>query len=338
MQAYIIKAGSKSLDDIRLEERDKPAPGPGEILVAMKACSLNYRDLRIPTGKYPGGSLSKDTVALSDGAGEVIETGAGVTRFKVGDRVAGTFFRNFTDSQSTAVPGPALGGDVDGVLAEYVVFNQADAVQLPANLSYQEGATLPCAAVTAWNALFVAGRPLKAGQRMLTLGTGGVSLFALQFAKAAGAEIFITSSSDSKLGRARQLGAHHLINYSAWPEWQDEVMRLSEGMGVHSVIDLGGMGTLERSMLSLAQGGKVAMIGVLSGREGQVNPFVMMFRSGNLHGIYVGSRSMFEDMNRAIEINDIHPVIDRVFGFDEALAAYRYMESQAHFGKVVISF
>lgn len=336
MKAFIIKAGSTSFDGLVQADLPTPSAGPGEILVEMRAASLNFRDLLVPLGKYFGGPVPADLIALSDGAGEVVATGKGVTRFKVGDRVSGTFFRNYVDGPPAAVDRPALGSPVDGVLAEYVVFNEQDAVKIPANLTFLEAATLPCAGVTAWHALMIAGRQIKPGDNVLVLGTGGVSLQALQFARAAGARVFVTSSDDNKLERARLLGASGLINYKTTPEWHTEVMKLTNGHGADCVIEVGGAGTLKSSMLSLAYAGKIAMIGVLSGFQGDTNPHTVMLKGGNMHGIFVGSRAMFEQMNRAIEASDIHPVIDRVFQFNQAVEAFSYMQSQAHFGKVVI--
>lgn len=337
MKAYIIKAGSTSFDGIVPAERPKPVAGPGEILVEMRAASINFRDLVIPLGKYFTGPVPTDLIPLSDGAGEVIAIGAGVTRFKVGDRVCGTFFRNYIDGPSAAVDRPSLGCPVDGVLAEYVVFNQRDAVLIPSNLSFIEAATLPCAGVTAWHALMAAGKPVRPGDTVLVLGTGGVSLQALQIARATGARVLVTSGSDEKLKRARMLGASGLINYKQHPEWSSEVMRLTGGRGVDCVVEVGGAGTLKQSMLSLAHAGKIGVIGVLSGFQGDTNPHAMMLKGGSLHGIFVGNRAMFEDMNRAIEVNDIHPVVDNVFTFSQVVEAFKYQLSQAHFGKVVLT-
>ncbi len=267
----------------------------------------------------------------------MFDVGSSVTRFKPGDRVAGTFFRNYIDGPPAPVERPALGVPLDGVLAEYVAFNQENAVHIPANLSFAEAATLPCAGVTAWNELMLSGRPLKAGDTVLVLGTGGVSLQALQFARAAGARVLVTSSSDEKLARAKLLGAAATINYKTTPSWHEEVMKVTHGLGADCVVEVGGAGTLKSSMLSLAYAGKIAMIGVLSGFDGDTNPHPVMLKGGSMHGVFVGSRAMFEQMNRAIEVNDIHPVIDQVFNFTDTVQAFNYMQSQAHFGKVVIS-
>jgi len=337
MKAFLIKAGSTSFDGLVQCELPQPVAGPGEILVEMRAASINFRDLLVPLGRYFGGPVTRDLIPLSDGAGEVVAVGDGVTRFKAGDRVCGTFFRNYIDGPPALVDRPALGSPADGVLAEYVVFNERDAVLMPANLSYIEAATLPCAGVTAWHALMVAGRQIKPGDTVLVLGTGGVSLQALQLAKAAGARVLVTSSDDSKLQRAHQLGASGLINYKTTPQWSTEVMKLTNGVGADCVIEVGGAGTLKQSMQSLAHAGKVAMIGVLAGFEGDTNPHAMMLKGGSMHGIFVGNRTMFEQMNRAIEANDIHPVIDKVFTFNQTVDAFRYVQSQAHFGKVALT-
>jgi len=338
MRAYEITAGSTGLDGIRVSSRTEPRPTASQILVRMRAASLNYRDLMVAAGRYAGGTVKENTIALSDGAGEVVEVGSTVTRFKAGDRIAGTFFRDWVDGAVPGGPRPSLGAPpLDGVLADYVSFDERDAVPIPPHLSFEQAATLPCAAVTAWHALISAGR-LRAGETVLALGTGGVSVFALQIARMAGAGVIITSSSDAKLERARALGASDTINYRTTPDWEKEVLRVTGGRGVDHVVEVGGAGTLGRSMLAAAMGGKIAMIGVLTGRSGDANPYALMTKYASLRGIFVGSRRMFEDLNRAISSNGLQPVIDRVFGFDEAPEAYRHMERGDHFGKVVIRF
>ncbi|HEY0963686.1 MAG TPA: NAD(P)-dependent alcohol dehydrogenase [Pseudomonadales bacterium] len=336
MKAFVVKAGSTSLEGLAQVERPQPEPGPGEILVQMHAAALNFRDLAIVTGRYFGGAVQKDLVALSDGAGEVVAIGSGVTRFKVGDRVAGTFFRSYVDGPPVNV-GPALGSPVDGVLAEYVVFNQNDAVHIPRNHSFVEAATLPCAGVTAWHALMVAGRPVKPGDTVLVLGSGGVSLHAMQLAQAAGARVVATSSNAGKETKLKGLGAIATINYRTCPDWHAEVLKATGGAGVDCVVEVGGAGTLKQSILSLGVGGKIALIGVLSGPAGDTNPHGLMLKGGSIHGVFVGNRAMFEQLVRATETNDIHPVIDRIFRFDETPQAFQYLQSQAHFGKVVVS-
>jgi NADPH:quinone reductase-like Zn-dependent oxidoreductase len=337
MKAFVIKAGSSSLEGLQSTDLPMPEAGPGQILVKIKAAALNYRDLAVPMGVYIGGPVPVDLVPLSDGVGEVVALGEGISRFKLGDRVAGTFFRQCINEIPNPTAHAALGaGSTPGVLAEYVVFNADDAVAVPAHLSDAQAATLPCAGLTAWNALMEAGHPLQAGQTVLLLGTGGVSLQALLLAKAAGAQVIITSSSAEKLERAKELGADMTLNYKDIPEWDQEVMRLTAGHGADVVVEVGGAGTVARSMRALAQGGKVSLIGVLT-REGDTSPHTLMLKAGSLHGIFVGNRRMFENMNKAITINKLEPFIDKSFSLDETVASYGYLHSQKHFGKVVIS-
>jgi NADPH:quinone reductase-like Zn-dependent oxidoreductase len=336
MKAYILKKGSENLDSLTQVEKADPKPGPGEILVRMRAASLNYRDQAVVTGNYFGGKVQRDLIPMSDGAGEVVEAGKGVSRFEKGDRVAGTFFQNWVAGAPATMPLVALGSPADGTLAEYVVFNEQDAVRIPSNLSFEEAATLPCAAVTAWNGLMVSSRTTP-GETVLVLGTGGVSMFGLQFARAAGARVIVTSSSDDKLKRAKQLGAEILINRKSKPDWEQEVLKLTGGRGVDHIIEVGGVGTLAKSFQCVGHGGNIALIGVLAGFEGDTNPHALMLRGASLSGIFVGNRAMFEQMNRAIEVNGIQPVIDKVFPFDKAREAFEYHLSQAHFGKVVIA-
>ena len=332
MRAYVVTEGSKSLDGLRRVEKPQPEPAAGQLLVRVRATSLNYRDQMVVTGNYFGGSVARDTIPLSDGAGEVVDTGAGVTRFKKGDRVASTFFLGWVDGPPS--PRQARGSPVDGMLAEYVVLDEVDAVALPRNLSYEEGATLTCAGVTAWHAL-IDTCGIKPGDSVLVLGSGGVSMFALQFARAAGARVIMTSSSDEKLARGRALGAAEGINYRRTPDWEKEVLRLTENRGVDVVVEVGGPGTLARSMQAVAYAGHVTLIGFLAGPQGDTNPHPLMRKGASLHGIFVGSRAMFEHMNAAIEANEIHPVIDKVFDFEQAADAYRHQQGGA-FGKVVI--
>lgn len=326
----------EGIDSLVLREAPTPKPGRGQVLVKMRAASLNYRDLMVLTGRYARGAPLPDLVPLSDGAGEVAEIGPEVTRVKPGDRVAGIFMQSWIGGDiEPDHAASSLGGAIHGVLAEYVLFDQQGLVHLPSHLSFEEGATLPCAGVTAWNALY-AGRPLIAGQSVLVLGTGGVSIFALQFARAAGAQVIATSSSDDKLARAQQLGATATVNYRDHPEWQKEVLALTDGRGVDHVIEVGGAGTLARSIEAACLGGQIHQIGVLTGGGGQIDPSVPMRKGLILRGIYVGSRQMFDAMNRAIAVNTLRPVIDRVFAFAQAADAYRHMQSQAHLGKIVI--
>lgn len=336
MKAYEIQNDKPGLDALTLVERPQPQPKAKQVLVKMKAASLNYRDLLVAKGAYDPKSL-KVIVPLSDGAGEVVAVGEGVTRVKVGDRVAGIFMQSFISGELTPEKAnSALGGAIDGVLAEYVVFDEQGVVKIPAHLSYEEAATLPCAAVTAWNAMIVEGQ-LKAGDTVLLQGTGGVSLFGLQFAKMMGARVILTSSSDDKLDRAIQLGADVGINYKTTSDWDEKVEKLTDGRGVDLVVEVGGSGTLSKSLRAVRYGGKVAMIGVLTGIAGDVSTGSILFKHIRVQGIYVGSRDLFEDMNRSISLHQMKPIIDRVFPFHEARAALAYLESGVHFGKVCIS-
>src|SRR3984885_366033 len=336
MRAYEIIAGSTGIDGLRRVERPDPQPAAGQILVRLRAAALNFRDLAIARGQYFGGPVKQDTVPLSDGAGEVGAIGAGVSRGGGGDRGAGTFFRDWICGQPQHGPRVALGAPpADGVLAEYALFSEQDAVAIPSRLSFEAASTLPCAGVTAWHALMDIGR-IQPGHTVLVLGTGGVSIFALQFARMAGARVLVTSSSDDKLARARKLGAADGINYRATPAWEQEVLRLTEGRGVDCIVEVGGGGTLGRSIQVIGLGGKIALIGVLTGHTGDANPFGLMTKYASLHGVFVGSRTMFEQMNAAIVSNAFEPVVDRVFAFEEAAEAYRHVERGAHFGKVVI--
>ena len=333
MRAWIVPAGCTSVDELRLIERQDVTPGSTQVIVRVRATSLNYRDHLVASGHYFGGTVSRDTVPLSDGAGEVVSVGAGVSRFTQGDRVAATFFQ----PSPAGAPPAALGSPLDGMLAEQVVMDEDGLVAIPESLSFEQAACLPCAGVTAWHTLFRAGRPIAAGATVLVLGTGGVSIAALQLARAAGARVIATSSSDEKLARVREMGASDGINYRRTPEWEHEVRRLTAGRGVDCVVEVGGAGTLARSFKSLARGGKVGLIGFLAGRDGDTNPSPLMMTGGSLHGIFVGDREMFEEMNRAIVVNRITPVVDRVFSFEDAPAAYRHHRSGAFMGKVVIA-
>jgi NADPH:quinone reductase-like Zn-dependent oxidoreductase len=310
-----------------------PKPGPRQVLVKVAACSLNYRDLAIALGTYRMPTKSK-LIPLSDGAGEVVEVGADVTRVKVGDRVAGCFFQRWIGGPPEADTHlSALGGGIDGMLADYAVLEEHGVVKLPSHLSFEEGASLPCAAVTAWHALAEHAR-VVAGQTVLVQGTGGVSIFALQLARLMGAQVIVTSSSEQKLARAKELGAAHGVNYKATPEWDQAVVEASGG-GVDHVVEVGGPGTLARSLRAIRIGGKITLIGVLSGAA-EINPMLIFARRANLQGISVGSMQMFEAMNRAISVSGLKPIIDKVFSFDDAPAAYRHLQSAQHFGKIVI--
>jgi NADPH:quinone reductase-like Zn-dependent oxidoreductase len=318
-------------------EQPEPIPAAGEVLIRVKAVSLNYRDL-INLDKQRPGNLPAPLIPCSDGAGEVAAVGEGVNRFKAGDRVAGIFFRDWLNGRfEMRYHQVALGGSIHGMLAEFVVLPEHALVAVPAHLSFEEAATLPCAGVTAWQALFTRGN-LQAGASVLALGTGGVSIFALQLATAAGARTFITSSSDEKLERARSLGAAQTVNYKTTPDWEKEIWKLSEKRGIDHVMEVGGPGTLARSMSAVAAGGQIALIGVLTGfGPAEVSLFPLTARNVNLDGIYVGSRADFEALNAFLTKHQIHPIIDRTFGFAEAPAAFEYLRSGAHFGKIVIT-
>lgn len=333
MKVYELHQGN-GIDALALVERPDPQPGFGKVLIRVRATSLNYRDWIIAQGNYLGQQSS--LIPMSDGAGDVVAIGEGVTRIKVGDRVAGIFFQDWLAGAITKnIMKSDLGGGIDGMLAEYVILDQNGVVLLPSHLSYEEGATLPCAAVTAWHALVTKGS-VRAGETVLLLGTGGVSIFALKFAKLHRARVIITSSSDEKLERALALGADETINYKTMPNWEEEVYRITNSVGVDHVVEVGGAGTLAKSMKSVRYGGRISLIGVLSGVAGEVNPQPLLGKSVTLQGIYVGSREMFEAMNRAITHNQLKPSIDRVFAFTEAKEAYQYLKSGSHFGKVVI--
>lgn len=329
MRAYHLTGVADS--PLELLELDTPQPGPGEVAVRVRATSLNYRDLMISRRGRRG------IVPLSDGAGEVLAIGPGVSSVQVGELVAGTFFSHWPSGRiSAAVHDSALGGAVDGMLAEVVVLPEHGVIPAPRGWTAEQTATLPCAALTAWNAL-VEGSPIKAGQTVLLLGTGGVSVFGLQFAKMMGARTIITSSSDEKLARMRALGADAEINYAAHENWAEVVLEETGGVGADLVLEVGGAGTLAQSMACTRHGGQIALIGILAGASGQVNPGLLVGRSVDLRGLYVGSREMFAEMNAAIDLHGLEPLVDEVFPFEQADAAYRHLASQTHVGKVVIS-
>jgi len=333
MRAYRLDS-PEGVQSLKLVNLPDPAPGPGEVVIAVRACSLNYRDSLLLKGGYPR-NRTYPVIPLSDGAGEVVAIGAGVTRFQVGDRVAANCMRDW-------ISGPinehallsSLGGGIDGMLAERVCLPETSVVAIPTHLSWEEASTLPCAALTAWNALTSANT--KAGDTVLVLGTGGVSIFALQLARAFGARVIATSGSDDKAAKAKALGADAVINYRQNPEWHGEVRKLTGGAGVDLVLEVGGPGTFERSIKSTRVGGTIALIGLLDAGTEPPNIIPLLLNAQKVHGIYVGSVDMFEAMNRAITVNQIRPVIDRVFPFAEARQAYEHLISQKHLGKIVI--
>jgi NADPH:quinone reductase-like Zn-dependent oxidoreductase len=335
MRAYQLAKAGAGIESLAIVERPIPKPLHRQVLVKVIACSLNYRDLGIVRGSYRA-PVRENLVPLSDGAGEVVETGPGVTRVKTGDKVAGCFFQRWAGGEpSPHVHASALGGSIDGMLAEYVVLEDEGVVKIPTHLSIDEAATLPCAAVTAWEAIFNHAK-LVAGQTVLLQSTGGVSIFGLQFAHATGIVPIITSSSDEKLARATALGAACGINYKTTPEWDKAAIAFNHGHGVDQVLEVGGANTMTLSFGAIRVGGKVSIIGGLSGGARELNPGLIFSKRANVQGISVGSMQTFETMNAAIAANKIKPVIDRVFGFDEVQAAYQHMAAGAHFGKIVI--
>ena len=322
------------IDELAFNEIDRPTPIAGEVLVRMRASSLNYRDLMMVEGTY-NSRLKLPLVPFSDGAGEVVEVGEGVSRWKVGDRVCPIFMQGWVDGElDYSKSKSTLGGDLDGCLRQYAAFNEAGLVRIPDHLSFEEAACLPCAGVTAWNALMVSGG-LQKGDTVLCQGTGGVSLFALQFAKAAGAEVTITSSSNDKLERAKGLGAHHVINYREREDWDTVALELTNKRGVDHVVEIGGPGTLQRSMRAVKTGGHIAVIGVVAGK-GEFTNVPIFMKALKLIGVFVGSRVMFEDMNRFVTDKSIRPVVDSTFEFDQVRDALELMKSGGHFGKILV--
>jgi NADPH:quinone reductase-like Zn-dependent oxidoreductase len=334
MKAWRIPAFG--IDKLSLDEVSAPQPGPGQVVVDVHAVSLNYRDLMMVKGLY-NPKLEPNRIPCSDGAGIIAAIGKGVTQVAVGDRVAGTFFQHWLDGD----PAPekfkaALGGDVDGTLAQQILLDEGGVVKFPEHLSFAEAATLPCAGVTAWNAVVTAAR-VKSGDTVLIQGTGGVSCFALQFAKGLGARVIGTSSSADKLRRATKLGLDAGHNYRDDPEWARWAISQTGGRGVDLTVEVGGAGTFQQSLAATRTGGVVAQIGVLAGREQPLTITPILHKMLQIRGIYVGSRQHFVEMNRAIEQIALRPVIDRVFSFGEAQEAFKTMENASHFGKIVIS-
>jgi NADPH:quinone reductase-like Zn-dependent oxidoreductase len=334
MRAFEIQ--EFGIDNLKLVERDAGKPGPFHVLVRLKAASLNFRDLMVAEGSY-NPRLKRPMIPLSDGAGIVEAVGDQVTRVKVGDRVAGIFMQKWLDGVvNRAASQSAMGGAVDGVLAEQRLFHEDGLVHIPEHLSFVEAATLPCAAVTAWHALFEEA-PAKAGDSVVIQGTGGVSNFALQFAKAAGMRAIVLSSSDEKLKRAQELGAVHTINYKKEPNWEKAVLAILPN-GADYVIQVAGDDALARSLKAVRMGGQISVIGVLTGAASNIDPRLVLMNTIRLQGIYVGSRAMFERMNRAISLHQIRPVVDRVFPWLETPQAMKYMQEQSHFGKIALEF
>ena len=334
MNAYRIKAGA-GIAALAQSPQESRALAHGEVRVRLHAAALNYRDLALAEGSFGSG----DTLYIpgSDGAGDVVETGAGVTRFRTGDRVITSFYPDWIDGPATpAKTARALGGSLDGVLATEIVLKEDALARAPGHLDYHEAATLPCAGLTAWNALFVQGGA-KIGDSVLLLGTGGVSIMALQLAKAAGLRTIITSSSDEKLARAKTLGAAAGVNYRSTPDWENEVLRHTEGRGVDVVLEVGGKETLPHSIAATRMGGLVNIIGGVAGFSTEMSLFPLIGGSRRLGGINVGSRSMLDDLVRATESAGIRPLVDRVYAFKDAGAAFADLKAGKHFGKLVVT-
>jgi NADPH:quinone reductase-like Zn-dependent oxidoreductase len=325
------------IDNLAYVERAVASPAAGQVLVKMAAASLNFRDYLVVNGLY-NPKLKRPMAPLSDGAGIVEEIGPDVTRFQKGDRVAGCFFQKWISGPPTRESAnSALGGAIDGVLSEYKIFSEDGLVPVPEHLTMEEAAALPCAAVTAWHALFGHASAVP-GDTVLLQGTGGVSIFALQFAVAAGLRVIITSSSDEKLAHAKSLGAHETINYKSTPDWDKEARKLTNGEGVDHVIEVGGSNTMPLSLKAVRTHGAISVIGVLTGVEPSVSPTSIMMSSLRLQGIYVGSRNMFEQMNRAIALHKLKPVISRTYEWTDIKQALRHMEGQSHFGKICLRY
>lgn len=334
MKTYRLEK-TGSLDNLSLNQEADPTPSAHDVVIRVRANALNYRDLMVMGGSYRVPPKPR-VIPLSDGAGEIVAVGSDVKRIKIGDRVAGAFFQGWMGGHIAAEHlSTDMGGSIDGMLSEFVVLNEQGVVKIPAHLSFEEAATLPCAAVTAWCCL-TDQRQLMPGDTVLTLGSGGVSVFAIQFARMFGARVIATTSSDAKADKLRLLGAHEVINYTTHPEWDKEVMRLTGRRGADFVVEVGGPGTLACSLKSAAIGGHVVQVGILGGVGQQLDPALFRGRSITTRSITVGSRQSFEAMLRAIDVNQMRPVIDKVFKFDDAKLAYQHLQEQKHFGKVVI--
>jgi NADPH:quinone reductase-like Zn-dependent oxidoreductase len=340
MQATALQIPAFGIDNLTVTPADIPTPGPHEVLVDLHFASLNFRDLMTVLGTY-NPKMTLPRVPGSDGSGIVAAIGSEVTRFNVGDRVTSLFFQDWHDGEiQPSTPKSALGGVIDGTFTTARLFPETGLIAAPTYLTDEQAATLPCAALTAWNALVEKGR-LRAGETVLILGTGGVSLFALQIAKAHGARVLITSSSDEKLARARTLGADETINYRTTPNWDDEALRLTANRGVDHVVEVGGSGTIERSLKAVRPAGHVYIIGALTGPPTESNPGIhprsILTRSLYVCGVYVGSHAMFHRMNAALATNQIHPIIDRTFPLTQAREAFHHLQSGSHFGKITLS-
>ena len=332
-QAIVVGVGS-GYDNVRSEQREAPAPGPDEITVRLKANSLNFHDYAVVTGLW--GGVTEDRIPMADGAGHVEAVGDGVTEFAVGDHVVSTFFPTWLDGEAEVEGFDTVPGDgIDGYARERVTRSAQAFTRAPANYTPAEAATLTTAGLTAWRALMEDGA-LQPGETVLVQGTGGVSVFALQFAKSCGATVIATSSREDKLERLRALGADHLINYKQDASWGQTARELTGGRGVDHVIEVGGPDTLEQSMTAVRVGGHIAVISVLTGVAGEMSLMPMLGKQIRLQGVLVGNRRQQQDMVRAIEANDIHPIIDKQFPLSELADAFRYQETNQHFGKICL--
>ncbi len=324
----------KSIEDLRIHDAPQERPQRGEVLIRVHAVSLNYRDIAMLNGRYPR-AYKKGLIPTSDGAGEIVELGAGVEGLAVGDRVIGAFHpRWYGGAMPASVGRESYGDQTDGWLSEYKTVSQDAVVKVPAALSYEEAATLPCAGLTAWTALS-GPTPIRAGHSVLVQGTGGVSIFALQLARALGASVIATTSSAAKAERLKAMGAAHVVNYADEAEWGKRVRALS-GRGVDRVVEVGGPGTIAQSLRAVALGGEIASIGFLSSENPGIDFFSLKLSGASFRNITVGDRVGLEELVRVVASAALKPVIDRTFAFDEARAAFSYLESGAHFGKVVI--
>lgn len=336
MRAWSLPAGCASAAQLELIETPVPEPAAGEVRIRIYACSLNYRDRLVAEGHYFGGPVTTACTPLSDGAGVIDAVGDGVEDLAAGDRVAGAFFQGWLSGPPTPNLGVALGAPpATGMLADYVVLPAEGVYPIADTLSFEEAATLPCAGVTAWNALMTGVRPVREGSTVLVLGSGGVSTIALQIARAAGARVIATTSDETKARRLNELGAEAVVNYREVPDWGSRTAELAGG-GFDHVVEVGGPGTLAQSMQAVGFGGEIALIGVLT-TDGDSDPKALMVKNANLRGIFVGSVEMATDLNAFVDRHEVKPVIDRVFGFDEARDAYEYQASPGLFGKVVIA-